>query len=57
MPKSNAHMCIVFEIRYKCAKIPVVFEKKYGEIAVAYLYGKCVEIDIIKFWYSNTKIY
>lgn len=21
-------MCIVFEIRYKCAKIPVVFEKK-----------------------------
>lgn len=28
MPKSNAHMCIVFEIRYKCAKIPVVFEKK-----------------------------
>lgn len=57
MPKSNAHMCIVFEIRYKCAKIPVVFEKKYREIAVAYLYGKCVEADIIKFWYSNTKIY
>lgn len=43
MPKSNAHMCIVFEIRYKCAKIPVVFEKKIcGNSGCVFICQTCV---------------
>lgn len=56
MPKSNARMCIDFEIRDKCAKIPVVFEKKIwgssGCVLIWQMRGNWNNKDLV-FEYQN----